>query len=77
MIDATTIWAITTLLGAGMVCLTALKMWRGWLDLRRLQIAPTRDLDRAAEMSPSVRIEMANLKERLRKLEAIATGIDI
>ncbi len=52
-----------------------LKGWRGWLELKRLEI------DRghgAAPVAPAGgRIEIADLKERVRKLEAIAAGIDV
>ena len=52
-----------------------LKAWNGWLDLKRMeltQVAGDRDLPPA-----SGRIEMADLRERVRKLEAIAAGIDL
>ena len=58
------------------VCSAGLKAWRGWLDLK------TRELDRVpqrveADPSPGwARIELADLKERIRKLEAIAAGVD-
>ncbi len=77
MVDENLIWASVILIGIGIVCLTALAMWRGWLDLKRGERAPRPDVERSAELSPALRIEMANLKERLRKLEAIATGVDL
>jgi hypothetical protein len=52
-----------------------LKAWQGWLDLKRLElsyIGPDRALPPA-----NGRIEIADLRERVRKLEAIAAGIDI
>ena len=56
--------------------IAALKGWRGWLDLKRLELAnaPMRDL---SPPSPAARIELADLKERVRKLEAIANGVDL
>jgi hypothetical protein len=77
MADPHLIWAGAFLMSVGMLCVTALRMWRGWLALKRLELSPRMDLDRAAELMPSARIEISNLKERLRKLEAIATGIDL
>ncbi|WP_293943686.1 hypothetical protein [Sphingomonas sp.] len=69
------------LMGASLVvalsvmAVAILKGWRGWLDLRRLEI------DRGQDAAPVVRaggrIEIADLKERVRKLEAIAEGIDV
>ena len=55
--------------------LSLLKGWRGWLDLKRLELASRGG---EAGLPPaSGRIELADLKERVRKLEAIAAGIDI
>ena len=52
-----------------------LKGWRGWLELKRLEI------DRGHGAAPVARaggrIEIADLKERVRNLEAIAAGIDV
>ncbi|WP_225205800.1 hypothetical protein [Novosphingobium huizhouense] len=49
------------------------RAWERWLDLKRLE------LDRAAGGDPAVasRIELSDLRERLRKLEAIAAGVDL
>ena len=62
---------------AGMTAasVAALKGWQGWLELRRFELthaAGERTLPPAGN-----RIEMADLRERVRKLEAIAAGIDI
>ena len=56
--------------------MAALKGWREWLALKRLELAhaPMRDM---AAPSPAARIEIADLKERVRKLEAIANGVDL
>lgn len=52
--------------------------WKGWLELKRHQI------DRAQGSEPPAsptgvgnRIELADLRERVKKLEAIAAGVDI
>ena len=71
------VWAGAAMAVTGMICLAGLRAWRGWLDLRRYEIAAHRSAPEAAEANSGVRIEMANLKERLRKLEAIATGVDL
>jgi len=74
------ILATTALCVTAMICLAGLKAWRGWLDLRRYEIAASRsapDDSPALDPAPAVRIEMADLKERLRKLEAIAAGLDL
>lgn len=67
--------AASITVGLGATSLVGLKAWSGWLDLKRLELtheAADRGLPPA-----SGRIEMADLKERIRKLEAIAAGIDI
>jgi hypothetical protein len=69
--------AAASLGGLSIVTLGALRGWRGWLELK------ARELDRLPrEVEPSaatgmVRIELADLKERIRKLEAIAAGVDL
>ena len=52
----------------------ALKGWRDWLEVKQLEVE-TRDAT-PSPTSPGARIEIADLKERVRKLEAIATGVD-
>jgi len=63
------------ILGLAGLGFMALKAWNGWLDLKRFeltQVAADRGLPPAAG-----RIEIADLRERIRKLEVIAAGIDI
>ncbi len=69
------ILAVTGLAGLGIVAATGLRGWNGWLDLKRMEL----DRHRGDVSSPSAgaRIEVADLKERIRKLEAIAAGVDI
>lgn len=73
----TIIWAAALVAVTGIVCFAVLKGWRSWIKLRRLEISSGRDPAEAPELPPAVRIEMAHLKERLRKLEAIAKGVDL
>ena len=63
------------LAGLGIAIAAALKGWQGWLDIKRLEIA--RGVGDGVMPSGGGRIEIADLKERVRKLEAIAAGIDI
>ncbi|NMW32092.1 hypothetical protein HKD42_08465 [Altererythrobacter sp. RZ02] len=69
-----------TIIGMTIVALIALRGWQGWLALKE------RELDRARNAEPAMqegspqgaaRIEIADLKERIRKLEAIASGVDL
>lgn len=72
-----TIWAAAALAMTAVAALSGLKAWRGWLDLRRYEIAQQQEVRRdTVDPAPGTRIEMADIKERLRKLEAIATGVD-
>jgi len=66
------------LAGVGMVTLGALRGWKGWLELKRLELQAVRGGDTSpAVPTAASRIELADLKERIRKLEAIAAGVDI
>ena len=72
------VWAGTALVITAILAAAGLRAWRGWLDLRRFEIAQEQEARRDEPgPAPTVRIEMADLKERLRKLEAIATGVDL
>jgi hypothetical protein len=55
--------------------LVGLKGWQAWLDYKRLELASQAG-DHGLPPAGG-RIELADLKERVRKLEAIAAGIDI
>ena len=68
--------SLSGLAGLGMVVAGGLAGWRGWLQLKRSE------MDRSAGPVPGTpqvgaRIEIADLKERIRKLEAIAAGVDL
>ena len=72
--------AACALAGLMMVSLIALAGWREWLTLKRREL----DLRRAPSSDPgsftgegAARIELADLKERVRRLEAIASGVDL
>ena len=73
--------ATAALLGLVVIAASALKGWQGWLELK------ARELDRLQPGEPrpayslpgngAARIEIADLRERVRKLEAIAAGVDL
>ncbi len=67
------------LAGLGMVTLAALTGWRGWLAYKAQALGAFREHDDAlpAASNAGSRIEIADLKERIRKLEAIAAGVDL
>ena len=61
--------------GCGAAGWAGLKAWNGWLDLKRLEL--TQGCAERGLPAAGGRIEIADLRERVRKLEAIAAGIDI
>lgn len=68
--------SMTALGGLVIAAATTLRAWSGWLDVKRLELS-AKDSDPSASPAPAARIELADLKERVRKLEAIAAGVDI
>ena len=83
------ITAATIVAGLGLVALVALRGWQGWLALkeRELERMTLRSSNHYAEIEDRsldggagigmARIEIADLKERIRRLEAIASGVDL
>jgi hypothetical protein len=71
--------AAASLVGLVVVVRALLKAWQGWLDLKRREIdthaAP--EATRGGSPLGAARIEISDLKERIRKLEAIASGVDL
>jgi hypothetical protein len=62
------------------VAAAGLAAWRGWLELKRLQLAGGErrsELIEGGAPEPAALIELASVKERLRKLEAIASGVEL
>lgn len=70
--------SVAALAGLAMVTTAALAGWRGWLDLQRTALAGDHsEIPAVAPANTGARIELADLRERVRKLEAIAAGIDL
>jgi hypothetical protein len=61
--------------GLAAASIAGLRAWNGWLDLKRFEL--THDAADRTLPPATGRIELADLRERVRKLEAIAAGIDI
>ena len=76
--------ALAAVLVVAMLCAAGLSAWRGWLSYKKLQLESGRaqligddeDADQP-ETDTRVRIELAAVKERLRQLEAIASGVEL
>jgi hypothetical protein len=64
---------------AGLVVVAAafLKAWSGWLQLKARELDIHRTATEGGAPACMARIEIADLKERIRKLEAIASGVDL
>jgi hypothetical protein len=54
-----------------------LRGWRDWIDFKRAELETHQRPSQDGVPSTVSRIEVADLKERVKKLEAIAAGIDL
>ena len=77
MFEPTFVIAAAALVGLVIVAVTLLRVWHGWLDLQRGRMDSPPGSDREGSPLGAARIELADLKERIRKLEAIASGVDL
>ena len=79
MFEPTLIIAGAALVGLTIVAAALLRGWYGWLALKRQELerhyAP--DDEKAGSSLGAARIEISDLKERIKKLEAIASGVDL
>ena len=72
------IMASVALTALTIMSLVALRGWRDWIQLKREELTAGHSIGQdAAVPHAGSRIEIADLKERLRKLEAIAAGVDL
>ena len=70
--------ASAALAGLGMLVFAGLTGWRGWLSLKEQELHVAGEMHTGPSLpNASARIEIADLKERIRKLEAIAAGVDL
>lgn len=65
----------SVLVAIGTATVAGLKGWNAWLDLKRMEV--THSMADHGLPPAGNRIEIADLRERVRKLEAIAAGIDL
>ena len=78
MFEPSIVIAAAALVGLVIVAAALLRGWQGWLALKRqeLEAHAAPPSDRGSTMG-AARIELSDLKERIRKLEAIASGVDL
>lgn len=69
------ILSVTSIIVLSIISWTLLIAWREWLALKRMALRVGEDM--GSPSSPTARIELAALRERVRKLEAIASGVDL
>jgi len=74
---STLIYAITAFAGLTLASLVGLAAFGKWIDLKRAEIDALRSHKEDGAPAITSRIELADLRERLRKLEAIAAGVDL
>ncbi|MEE4539555.1 MAG: hypothetical protein V2J51_13815 [Erythrobacter sp.] len=67
----------TCLVGLAIVTFALLKAWGSWLAFKRAELDRARASEPGGSPLGAARIELADLKERIRKLEAIASGVDL
>ncbi|MBV7266461.1 hypothetical protein [Erythrobacter ani] len=85
MMDPIFVIAATCLVGISVVAFALLRAWQGWLEFKREELErpsrshgtiDTSEIEGGAGVG-AARIEMADLKERIKKLEAIASGVEL
>lgn len=70
--------SLSALASVAMVVAGGLAGWRGWLQLKRSELERAGGGPAAGGVGGAgARIEIADLRERIRKLEAIAAGVDL
>ena len=71
--------AASALMGLLVIAGAVLKGWQDWLALkgRELDLRRVPGEIEGGSREGAARIELADLKERIRKLEAIANGVDL
>lgn len=71
--------AVLPVVALVVVAVAALRGWSQWLAFkhRELELAQPPRTPAARTPATGTRIELADLKERIRKLEAIAAGVDL
>ncbi|WP_226699198.1 hypothetical protein [Qipengyuania gaetbuli] len=78
MFEPTIVVAAASLIGLVIVAGALLRAWHDWMEYKRRELE-REDGPREDEGSAmgAARIELADLRERIKKLEAIASGVDL
>ena len=73
----TSITAVACVAGIAILAFAMLSGWRSWLELKRLELSRGGAAPVIEDEQPATLIELASVKERLRRLEAIANGVEL
>ncbi len=76
-IESLLVLSTASLAGLGLVAGFSAWAWAGWLRLRAHETEQGRAHHAADLPAIGQRIDLADLKERIRKLEAIAAGVEL
>lgn len=83
IMDPTLVITAACLVGICVVAFALLRAWQGWLELKRQELerashklSPDPEIEGGASAG-AARIELADMKERIKKLEAIASGVEL
>lgn len=79
LLDPTIILTAGLIVAVIVITGALLRAWQGWLELKRSELdrsPAVRAVEEGSGMG-TARIELADLKERIRKLEAIASGVEL
>jgi len=85
-LEPTVVVALTCLIAIGLITFALLRAWQDWIELKRKELESgsdsqretVREQDETAQMSVgAARIELSDMKERIKKLEAIASGVEL
>ena len=77
MMDPVFVITAACLVGLTVIAYSLLKAWHGWLELKREELDRHQGKIDQGPGNGLARIEMADLKERIKKLESIASGVDL
>ena len=82
IMDSTLVITAACLFGICVIAFAVLRAWQGWLELKRQELERFHRTGAPAEIEGgaavgAARIELADMKERIKKLEAIASGVEL
>ncbi len=86
MMDPTLVVTAACVFGICVIAFAFLRAWQDWLALKRQELSsfqtgggskmPLAEIEGGAAVG-AARIELADMKERIKKLEAIASGVEL